>query len=163
MIGAFVYVGGANFSLEDRLNTSVWRLSIWRDSLLMIKERPIFGHGINTFMRIFQDYSLFAKGGPTYAHNCFIQLTAETGLLGLGCFFFILYHIFRDSVMRIKQIEKSERDLSLIALGILSGSLAYLIQSFFDTNWYSLQLSVYFWYMIGILFSIHHLFDRIEY
>ena len=41
-----------------------------------------------------------------------------------------------------------------LTLGILSAVLGFLLQSFFDNNLYSLQLSVLFWVMIGILWAI---------
>jgi len=36
--------------------TSVARILVWKDSLTMVRERPFFGHGINTFMMLFPAY-----------------------------------------------------------------------------------------------------------
>lgn len=118
----------------------------------MIMERPFFGHGINTYMRIFQEYSREAKWSPTYAHNCFLQLIAETGILGLMSFLYIFVELFRNVLRQIED-QKIQGELRLILIGLLSGMVAFLIQSFFDTTLYSLQLSIYFWYMVGILMT----------
>lgn len=40
--------------------------------------------------------------------------------------------------------------LIIPALGLLSGIFAFLLQSFVDNHFYSLQLSVYLWFLVGI-------------
>ncbi len=146
--------------VEDRLNSISWRFQIWRDTLTMIKERPIFGHGLNTYMQIFQEYGQSIKASPTYAHNCYLQLAAETGLLGLGCFLFMVFKLFQSTLTLVFLPIFQKDFLKFIALGLLAGLAAFLIHSFFDTNLYSLQLSIYFWYMVGILGSINNLINN---
>src|SRR3989338_8619651 len=46
----------SRFSAENLESVSSWRARLWRDSLKMIEERPLLGHGLNTYMRLFQDY-----------------------------------------------------------------------------------------------------------
>jgi len=148
--------------LEERMDTAYWRLGIWKDSLTMIAERPIFGHGINTYMTIFQEYHTGggARHDPTYAHNCYLQLAAETGLIGIMCFLGIIWKLFITTLRLVSDNPSIDSDLQIAILGLLSGILAFLVHSFFDTNFYSLQLSVHFWYMVGVLFSMNNLFDK---
>jgi len=141
---------------EIRLNNIQWRLDIWRASLKMIQDRPVIGHGINTFMRTLRQYDNGAYLNPTYAHNCYIQVTAETGILGLSCFLYILLQMFRSAKDHIAEKLKNI-DLRFIAIGLLTGALAFLTHSFFDVNFYSLQLSVHFWFMVGMLFAVMNL------
>ena len=56
--------------------------------LKMIQDRPLTGVGINAFR---PDYPLYAqlkphghRDKPTHAHNIYLELTAETGLIGLS-------------------------------------------------------------------------------
>ena len=146
-----------------------WRLGVWADSLVMIREAPLFGHGINTYMRLFQYYrrkpSETSPVGPTYAHNCFIQVAAETGILGLIGFLWIMVRLFRNTVRKWNAAKdasfsaaKNENSFFLyLLIGLLSGTAGFLVQSFFDTNLYSLRLSVLFWLMIGLCVSIDRL------
>ena len=145
--------------LLGRHETIQFRLSIWRESIEIIKDKLFFGHGINTFMRVFQAYRENLFMGPTYAHNCYIQLAAETGIVGLFCFFWIIAEIFRQSLRRINFNFKHDRNLRVLTLGLLSGIFAFLIHSFFDAHFYSLQLSAYMWFMIGVLVSIDKISD----
>ena len=120
----------------------------------MIKDKPFFGHGINTYMNVFQAYRGNPFKGPTYAHNCYIQLAAETGIVGLICFFGIIAKTFHYSLGKMRFYSAQEPNLAVLTIGLLSGIFAFLVHSFFDTNFYSLQLSVYLWYMIAVVVVI---------
>jgi len=47
----------------------------------------------------------------------------------------------------IKVFKKSQ---DFILLGLICGIFGFLVHSFFDAHFYSLQLSVFFWSMAGI-------------
>ena len=146
---------------NSKIHTADWRLTIWQDTIAMTMNVPLFGNGINTFMVIFQDYSPLAKVNPTYAHNCFIQIAAETGLFGFGCFMAILWQLCATVWKHFAGTFKNqEKFLNVLYLGIILGAVAFLVQSFFDTSFYSLKLSVYFWYMVGILIAMDNLFQK---
>ena len=40
------------------------------------------------------------------------------------------------------------------------GALAFLVHSFFDTHFYSLQLSALFWFMVGVLVAMDNMLNR---
>lgn len=70
------------------------RWEYWRQSIVAIGERPWFGAGPGTF-------SLQAKrlqAGPQtwswFAHSLPLQLTVETGIVGLALFLFLLWVLF---------------------------------------------------------------------
>ena len=137
-----------------RYDTISWRLHIWKDALKMIEDSPIFGHGINTFMQVFEKYRSDRGANPTYAHNSYLQLTVETGIIGLVSFLWILGNLFRWASSYISRHGTRSDDLILPALGVWSGITAFLLQSFFDNQFYSLQLSVYLWFMIGFFVAM---------
>jgi len=147
-----------SFDLEALLRnqTIQWRLDIWQDSIKMIKDRPFFGHGINTFMQLFQSYRKVFLTNPTYAHNCYIQLAAETGIFGLFSFLWIIGSLFRESFKKMAFFATEDSQSMILTSGLLSGIFAFLIHSFFDTHFYSLQLSVYLWFMIGVLVAVYN-------
>jgi len=151
-------------SSENLYSTFEWRKNLWNDSFVMIKDRPFFGHGLNTFMNLFQAYRRSPNVGifdPTYAHNCYIQIAGETGLFGLACFFGIIAVFFKRIAQFIygNPVFK-EKNLYLLLHGIVAGIFAFLVHSFFDTNLYSLQLSALFWLMVGIAVSIFNILSQ---
>ena len=56
--------------------------------LKMIQDRPLTGVGINAFRPAYPLYAQLKPHGhrdkPTHAHNIYLELTAETGLIGLS-------------------------------------------------------------------------------
>lgn len=146
-----------DMEFATRYQTAQWRWNIWQDCIKMIKDRPFLGHGINTFMRLFETYRRDVGTNPTYAHNCYLQLAAETGIVGLLSFLWIIVGVFRESLRRINTSAMSGDPRVILSMGLLSGIFAFLIHSFFDTHFYSLQLSVCFWFMVAVLMVLNHL------
>ena len=109
----------------------------------LIRENPFLGKGLGTFM----DYS--RQRSPTqaaeYAHNCYLQIWAESGIFSLLAFLFFI------GTMLGKGVKAFKRNEDPLLLGLLGGIFAFLIHSFFDTQFYSLAQSFLFWSMLGIL------------
>ncbi|HQP10380.1 MAG TPA: O-antigen ligase family protein [Candidatus Omnitrophota bacterium] len=158
LLGAYAFLvlsGHIEIGSLIRKQTVQWRLNVWQDTLKMIKDRPVFGHGINTYMMVFEAYRRDFGSNPTYAHNCYLQLAAEVGIAGLLGFLWILGALFhRFFGVWFSPQGHNKNDLILSA-GLLSGIISFLVHSFFDTNFYSLQLSVYFWVIAGMLGSLN--------
>jgi putative inorganic carbon (HCO3(-)) transporter len=123
------------------------RIKLWKESLRIIKDYPLIGSGLNTYSIVARNYKSF-EGGGVYPHNSFLQMGAETGLLGLLAFLWILFIFFKIGLCYLKQ----RRDN--LVLGLLAGILAFLVHAFFDTHLYSLKLVVLFWYMLGLTIAI---------
>ena len=135
-------------------DTMSWRLGVWEDSVKMIKDKPAFGHGVNTYMMLFQEYRRkymgYADYSPTYAHNCYIQLAAETGVFGLAAFLWIFLRLFKKVIAQTREIGQNTTS-SIFSIGLLSAVLTFLAHSAVDTNFYSLQISILFWILTGLL------------
>ena len=151
-------------SMEGVQSAVQWRADIWADTIGMARKSPLLGHGVNTYMQVFQEYRrrpqrrLFS---PTYAHNCYLQIAAETGLWGLICFLWIIVVFFEKAIKTIRKkclVEQSH--LRILLIGMLSGICGFLTHSFFDTNFYSLQLSALLWWAMGITISIDKLLNQ---
>lgn len=115
---------------------------------------PILGQGLGTFMYNFDRFKPAANTyavevGISYAHNCLLQIAAETGLMGLFSFLLILAVLFAVSMyLSLRSAKEGFYYYGLSGLNI--GIFAYLISSLFDTNLYSLPLAVLFWLMLGL-------------
>ncbi|MBF0522428.1 MAG: O-antigen ligase family protein [Candidatus Omnitrophica bacterium] len=138
-----------------------WRLDVWKDSLAMFKEKPVLGHGVNTFMRTYEEYKkshtiALLNWYPTYAHNCYLQILVETGIVGLILFLWVLASLFNSSLDRIKNQYAQRSFFCPLSIGLLAGIFAFLFHSFLDTQFYSLQLSSHLWASIGLLVAMTH-------
>jgi len=144
-----------NYTLEDELesitniklyDSNFIRIRIFKESIKIIKDYPLFGCGLNTYSKVAKKYKSFEHGG-IYPHNSFSQRSAETGLPGLFAFLLVLFSFFVTSIKHIfLYLEKN----NALVVGLLSGISAFLVHSFFDNHFYALQLVVLFWFMLGL-------------
>jgi putative inorganic carbon (HCO3(-)) transporter len=143
--------------LEERLPinsmaTFYWqnnRLGYWQRALDIIKDYPVFGAGTNTYSLVSQRY---INGWGGYPHNSYLQLFSETGLIGTAMFFWILTALFKCSFHAQRMIKT--QSLRMLLVSVSTGFLGFLIHSFFDTNFYSVQLGSFMWLLMGLTVAV---------
>lgn len=123
------------------------RINLWKEALRIIRDYNFSGCGLNTYSIVARKYKSFEQGG-IYPHNSYLQMTAETGLLGLFAFLWVLFGFFKMGLRHLNEKKNS------IALGLLAGISAFLVHAFFDTHLYALQLVVLFWFMLGLTVAV---------
>ena len=81
---------------NDRQQSNLRRISLWRAGLKAFHENPLLGKGFLNFeaesKNIKERYDLSLKKFGGHAHNNFIEYLASTGILGLLMLF--LFHLF---------------------------------------------------------------------
>lgn len=130
------------------------RFSMWQTGWEIFKKHPVIGNGLNTFFEEFRaNRSDIDKGKRgSYAHNCYLQMASDIGVVGLGAFLWVIAAYFISVTRRLKKI--SDPFYGSIFWGMSIGIFAFLVHAFFDTNLYSLNLVILFWTWLGISQSI---------
>jgi putative inorganic carbon (HCO3(-)) transporter len=123
------------------------RIQLWQEALHIWKDFPVAGAGLNTYSRMLPQYKV-VKDNEQYSHNSFLQMLAETGIVGLTAFLGVLVVFFREGWRHAHKYR------SFLMAGLLSGVLGFLVHSFVDTNLYALQLIVLFWFMLGLSVAV---------
>ena len=134
------------------------RLLMWRTTLEMIKERPLFGSGIGTFRMNYLNYQAqYLIKNPKYlqyyikageAHNEYLQMWAELGIIGLGLFLFIFYFIYHI-IFNFYGKNKNGED-RLIILGLIAGITCFMIHSLFTFALHVPVLGAIFFTIVGL-------------
>ncbi|MFH1791616.1 MAG: O-antigen ligase family protein [Candidatus Omnitrophota bacterium] len=139
-------------SLDLRLSLSD-RAGMWSVGWRIFKQHPIIGNGLNTFFENFRQMRTDAdKGMGSYAHNCYLQMAADIGILGLGSFLAFLGLVILPNLR--SAIRRPDSFMNAFSLGLCLGAVAFLVHSFFDTNLYSLNLACLFWCVLGLIQGI---------
>ncbi|NQT22582.1 MAG: O-antigen ligase family protein [Candidatus Omnitrophica bacterium] len=127
---------------------------MWKNGYEIFMQHPIIGNGLNTFFGKYKEVRDDECKGlrGSYAHNGFLQIAADIGILGLTVFLLIIGQTFYCSYKFIKKC--NDRFYKALSLGICGGLLAFLVHSFFDTNLHSLPLVALFWFTVGVLMSL---------
>ncbi len=133
------------------------RYGWWLDAVKIIRNYPTFGAGLNTYSKM---TSRFDNVGGGYAHNCYLQMAAEIGILGLLVFLWINFSIYKMTLKNLKDF--SDPLLEVILLGLLSGFTGFLAHSFVDTNLYSVQLSNFFWLLLALIMGIQRITLQVQ-
>lgn len=130
----------------------VERLSHWQAALNMAAEHPWFGVGMGNYEVVYDQYRLINWQEPLgHAHNYYLNLLAETGLLGL-----LVYGKVWVIIMLLSWRIRRHPDTLARALGIgLLGAWTYLsVHSLFD-NLYVNNLFIHIGFMIGLVMILH--------
>lgn len=129
--------------------SSIDRKFIWQAGWKMFISNPWIGVGLGTFMFNFkkfiaEDYQYSAA----YAHNCYLQMASEMGLIGLPAFLFIPGLFFYHGIKILNSGERNFYWYTLLAS--LAAIIGYCVQMGVDTTLYSLDLGMLFWLVMGI-------------
>lgn len=133
------------------------RLLIWKRSLEMFGEHPLTGIGYGNFSRIcHRYYDQKPKEGKitmrTWAHNIFLSMAVETGILGLLAFLMVWVAFFIHAWRIYRRLEPGWRR-SFVA-GALAAVTAHLAAGQFHDPFYFGQIGFPLWFIIGTVMII---------
>ncbi len=115
--------------------TADGRASLWAETIPLIRAYPVFGCGLGGYETAF---SRFKVSGPLvtddFAHNDYLQLLAELGLVGFVIGAALAFSVVRMAVRRaVESTDHEERCLAVAGAGALA---AILLHSLVDFNLY---------------------------
>ena len=121
----------------------VGRLEFWRVAFDLFKNRTLTGYGLGTY---FSAYYLEYGGNQWYsrfAHNHYLQILSETGIIGLILFFIFLVVSFKAIYNKFKS-----KDYSIYLPGATAAILGFLIHigAEFSFNFPGVTV-IFFWFL----------------
>jgi len=138
--------------MEHGSTTISTRGRLWAEALSVVKDYPVLGCGLNTYAIVGPEYKTNEEEPDFYPHNSYLHMAAETGLLGLGMFIWLIFMLFRVSLVNLRKIKAGIYGAFLT--GLLAGLFGFLLHSFVDTNIYSLQLGALMWFVMGLIVAV---------
>ncbi|MFZ0144075.1 MAG: O-antigen ligase family protein [Candidatus Sulfotelmatobacter sp.] len=138
--GFVIWVGGdavvkrwASVNSSHSEISSDVRLNIDRDAFRMFLKRPVLGWGLGTFPVVYPQFRTFYTNSfVNEAHNDYLQLLAEMGLLGFGTMLWFLMTLYTRAA---RKIGNWVGDLSgATTLACVLGLSGILVHSAFDFN-----------------------------
>jgi O-antigen ligase len=139
---------------------TVWeREVLWKTTWKMIKEHPVVGRGVNTYSRNFPKYKPSDYPDLRYAHNSYLQMWSEIGIIGLLLFLSIPAVILVKALSAIK-LKIKQHPEGLILLGLIAGYIGLLTHSIFDNNLFSLVLTTLFWVFSASIVAINKMLGQ---
>jgi len=140
------------------------RIAIWKFTELMIKDRPLLGSGLGTFKyntlryqaKFFdqgQNRTIYPYGFAEKAHNEYLQLWTELGIIGLSIFIWLMVIYFNYG---IKMLHKTRDDYKRgILIGLMGAIVAILVDSLFGFPFHLPASIILFWIVLGLSMVIN--------
>ena len=150
-------------SIKNFSSTSGDRIPIWKSSVKMFKDYPLLGVGPGTYGIVVQQYKMpEAKETWTrgwHAHNIFLHIASENGIIGLIIFIIIITVTFRKYFELKDKIEDNRlRNLLDGAIVSLIGYLACSQSTIFFANYNKNEkISMFLWFDIALIFIIENI------
>jgi len=135
------------------------RIAVYRNSLNMIKDHPFIGLGANTYMKNYKkyrepvEYRNIVTKDYMYAHNNFLHMAAEIGLIGLGIFIWLLYKLFMECKNIYKRLDNHY--LKIVSLSLSACLIAFLVNGLTESSLYYSRVAIIFWYIAGLSLALN--------
>lgn len=129
---------------KDTVGSAQQRWGIAKEGLQIFLENPIFGVGVNNFS-IAEGAAHNQSGQWKAAHNSFIQIASETGILGLIAFIGCFLSLFRLGI-KAENGKESYQHIRMSVMGIKASALGFLVCATFLSQAYSW----YFFYLMAL-------------
>ena len=134
--------------LTDENYAIVERLAHWQAAWRMVSDNPLWGVGIGNYVPVYPAYALPGWEDPMgHAHNYYLNIAAEAGLVGLGGYLFLWGAIFWHGWRVYRGTEEQWRS---IILGLLGVMIALGAHSLFD-NLYVHGMNIHLAILLGLL------------
>lgn len=134
------------------------RLAHWQAAIYMAQDAPFAGVGLGNYEVLYADYRLInwdeALG---HAHNLYLNMLAETGVIGLAAYLLFWLVVFRLTWSLRRQPDYFSRSM---AIGLLGCWVYVAVHSVFD-NLYVNNLFLHIGVLLGVLAILHRRMTRV--
>lgn len=129
------------------------RIYGWRGSLRIIKDYPITGVGVGGFQEVYPQYILpQATMHLLHAHNNFMDIAVETGILGLCAFCWLLVVFFKSSINVFRKTE--DRYLKAVSLGCLGAFSVFVVSGLTEYTFGFSEVLMPLYFLMGMSIAI---------
>ena len=127
-------------------SSSALRIAIWDSTSYIIRDHWFNGIGWGAFPAVYPAYDYFLGTNQTiiyHAHNLFLQLLAEVGMVG-----FLIWMTI--ALIVLWRLWKKINQHDAMALGLCAALGVVLFCGLTDDLLYNPQLMTFFWFLIGL-------------
>ena len=141
-----------DFVWKRLFDTFQKRVQYWIASADIIKEWPVWGTGPGTFGNIYGAYKLPGAEETRMAHNNYLQVANETGIIG-GVLFLAMWCSVLVLGMRVVKERIIQQKKWWLAAGFWIGLAAFFVHNLFDFDLYVPGIALTAWVFAALLFG----------
>jgi O-Antigen ligase len=132
----------------------VGRLDLWGAALRLIETRPLLGVGPDNFRHLYgAQLGLEAWDERVQANNLYLELLADTGLLGLAAFVWLTVPTLAGLV-RALRTPTAGGPTTYLLLGLGLGVVAFLVHGLLDSFLAFTPTALLFWMLLAMILNL---------
>jgi hypothetical protein len=162
---------GAWFVMEEAISSDQYsvltRLEAWQIVLQLSIVSPLFGMGFSNYYFYTPLHDIRGWRVNFSSHSQYVDIVAQTGLIGLACFFWIFWEIARLGWSLIDRApEGFERAYVYGAMGGLAGTLVaglfvdWILPFVYNIGMNGIRSSILSWFFLGGLVAIYQIMKQ---
>jgi len=122
------------------------------ESLRGIADHPFLGTGLDTFRYASAKYATLRDGLTAFAHNSYLQVWVESGLLGFLAILAVAFVVLKTLYARARRVGDG------ISERVMAAAFVWAFAAFFVDNLWSFtvikpNISLFFWVVLGYVFA----------
>jgi putative inorganic carbon (HCO3(-)) transporter len=127
------------------------RVALWKGGVQLFLTNPLTGVGIGMY-EVAEGLSHGGRGKWSAAHNSFLQIATELGLVGIVLFASLVVLSVRNArrTLRLARTDERLRDLTWIAAAVETSFYAYIVEGFALSQAYSPML----YFLVGVAIAL---------
>jgi hypothetical protein len=122
------------------------RILMLQDATEMFRTHPWTGIGLNTYYKV-HEKSRKSALPPSYAHNTYVQMLTEVGIIGTASFLALLIYWFGYGLRALRR--SCDPEAKLLLSGVIAGVFGLCVASFFDNVLFEMLPATLFWILLG--------------
>ena len=127
------------------------RWEYWQASCLMIRDNFFRGYGLGNFGEIYAQYKLPMAEETQMAHNNYLQVWVEMGIVGFIILLWLVVRFIRVGLFSPQQISGART----LAQGAFWGGSAFFVHSLVDFDFYVPNLIFSAFFLIGVTAALN--------
>ena len=144
---------------DSAYDSRLWREQVWAGTRRMIAEKPLWGWGLGTFPVTHQPWTHTGRrAGEVYAdgpniedeaHNSYLQIGAELGIIGLALWLAAFVSLLAAGVLALKRYPARSLP-QWVLVGCLSAIAGQMVDAFANPAWQFSQVTLPLWLVLGL-------------
>ena len=138
--------------LDLTSGTSFFRVNVWQSALLMIRDHPLLGVGLDNFLYQYRARYMFpdawAEPMLSHPHNIVLDYAARLGLAGLAAGIWLQAAFWRTA-WPLRRLDDSLK--RALAIGLMASMADFLAHGLVDASYFVVDLSYVFFLTLAAI------------
>jgi O-antigen ligase len=122
---------------------------LWKGASMIWLDHPILGYGPGTFIEVFPIHNDLKDAQVGGWHNDYIQVSIESGLLGLISLLWLIYTIYSQVFIKLRRM-RGDEEKKRILLALLTGISTIFISSMTGSGFFDILIRMMFVFLLAM-------------